>query len=1002
MEDLYPLTYFNNSKNEKQKRTLKKGNSKKYTLKKIKYSKSESDFIIKTVKEKRKIIRKYLRKKNKIIPDINYTNSKERITTYKKGNNVRKIIRKNKLELSDCIENKGGKNLKLFGNKRYNKNSPNLFVEDLKKKISSKKMGLIPMLTSRENENDLYREPEYIYSIQRNLSMSRRFQYNKKEEILKAQKDYYKNNTYYNIVQLWWKRIPQIVKIQKVFKGYLVRNKIKPIFQLYKFMQYFENFLINIKLKKTLTDILIYSIFKGRKKIDGIYYSKENKIVTKDILKDIIMIQNNFRCYLAKTKKNFLLRKKRGYIINKISFISKKIYIEQNKINNNIIMLQNHVKDLIKRNKYFHKSLIHKSKGIYYFEKIYLSYKNQKIIQFVKLIRHVLQILTFKKKIFYKNPNEYDLDDLNKVRFIQKNYLNHYYNNIKHISFRNKNIDSNNNNINNSSHITKERIINVNDKFLFLQKMIKYYIIKRIAIKSHINKKYINVNYLITKENLKMNDCISKISHFQTIYKNQYKKNKNNIIDYEEHSIDDSSYDDYTDRDNKTLRQLTYRNRIPKRRCSGLYITKLRKKENISKNINNCNNIMQHQEGILITKKRYYNNENQIKKIQNLIKKRRNPDILLQRPLTNNYNFFSINTDSYDDEFLFSKKMNNYDYQSKIRKYNIDDKIKKIQKKFLEYNNISKNKINSYKKEKNKICLITKYLKKDDNIKQINIKFLLLISLFIKKNIQQYIFYLLKQDLKNFEYPFCLNTIYRVLKYLNSNDYKGNTVKIILNNILKNINSNYTIKKDLILLLNKEQESQLRDINIYELKENVCLDYIFGFSAFDKNLTNEKFLNIRLNNTKFYNTNIYTITKFIDDEFENFVKGKYCFKCYLDLNICKCSKEDLTDESLDIEINDDYNPKNSIKFFEYNINKDNGTIIKVKPKIEQNREIITKNKLINNDIIKKELISNENKIKNSLLNSRKNFEALKVKNEKEKLRENILLRDDMENDEIYL
>ena len=1002
MEDLYPLTYFNNSKNEKQKRTLKKGNSKKYTLKKIKYSKSESDFIIKTVKEKRKIIRKYLRKKNKIIPDINYTNSKERITTYKKGNNVRKIIRKNKLELSDCIENKGGKNLKLFGNKRYNKNSPNLFVEDLKKKISSKKMGLIPMLTSRENENDLYREPEYIYSIQRNLSMSRRFQYNKKEEILKAQKDYYKNNTYYNIVQLWWKRIPQIVKIQKVFKGYLVRNKIKPIFQLYKFMQYFENFLINIKLKKTLTDILIYSIFKGRKKIDGIYYSKENKIVTKDILKDIIMIQNNFRCYLAKTKKNFLLRKKRGYIINKISFISKKIYIEQNKINNNIIMLQNHVKDLIKRNKYFHKSLIHKSKGIYYFEKIYLSYKNQKIIQFVKLIRHVLQILTFKKKIFYKNPNEYDLDDLNKVRFIQKNYLNHYYNNIKHISFRNKNIDSNNNNINNSSHITKERIINVNDKFLFLQKMIKYYIIKRIAIKSHINKKYINVNYLITKENLKMNDCISKISHFQTIYKNQYKKNKNNIIDYEEHSIDDSSYDDYTDRDNKTLRQLTYRNRIPKRRYSGLYITKLRKKENISKNINNCNNIMQHQEGILITKKRYYNNENQIKKIQNLIKKRRNPDILLQRPLTNNYNFFSINTDSYDDEFLFSKKMNNYDYQSKIRKYNIDDKIKKIQKKFLEYNNISKNKINSYKKEKNKICLITKYLKKDDNIKQINIKFLLLISLFIKKNIQQYIFYLLKQDLKNFEYPFCLNTIYRVLKYLNSNDYKGNTVKIILNNILKNINSNYTIKKDLILLLNKEQESQLRDINIYELKENVCLDYIFGFSAFDKNLTNEKFLNIRLNNTKFYNTNIYTITKFIDDEFENFVKGKYCFKCYLDLNICKCSKEDLTDESLDIEINDDYNPKNSIKFFEYNINKDNGTIIKVKPKIEQNREIITKNKLINNDIIKKELISNENKIKNSLLNSRKNFEALKVKNEKEKLRENILLRDDMENDEIYL
>ena len=147
---------------------------------------------------------------------------------------MKKIIKKNKLELSYYIENKDNKNLKLFGNSRYNKKPPNLYVEDIKKKIPSKKMGLIPMPRS---ETDIYKEPEYIYTMQRNLSMSRRYQYNKKEELLKSQKDNYNNdNIYYNTVQLWWKKIPQIIKIQRIFKGYSIRKKVKPIFQLYKFI----------------------------------------------------------------------------------------------------------------------------------------------------------------------------------------------------------------------------------------------------------------------------------------------------------------------------------------------------------------------------------------------------------------------------------------------------------------------------------------------------------------------------------------------------------------------------------------------------------------------------------------------------------------------------------------------------------------------------------------------------------------------------------------------
>ena len=143
-------------------------------------------------------------------------------------------------------------------------------------------------------------------------------------------------------------------------------------------------------------------------------------------------------------KKNFLYRKKKGNIINKISFITKKIYVEQYKTNNNIAMIQDNIKEFIKQKNYVDKNLIHKNKGIYYFEKVYLNYNNQKIIKFVKIMTHILQLLVFKKKIYYKNPNDYDVDDLNKVKYIQTNYLNHYYNNKPISLLRAKNgLDSN-------------------------------------------------------------------------------------------------------------------------------------------------------------------------------------------------------------------------------------------------------------------------------------------------------------------------------------------------------------------------------------------------------------------------------------------------------------------------------------------------------------------------------------------------------------------------------
>ena len=192
-------------------------------------------------------------------------------------------------------------------------------------------------------------------------------------------------------------------------------------------------------------------------------------------------------------------------------------------------------------------------------------------------------------------------------------------------------------------------------------------------------------------------------------------------------------------------------------------------------------------------------------------------------------------------------------------------------------------------------------------------------------------------------------------------------------------------------MLTEEKEDDLRNINIYESIEQDFLDYIIGFSKFDKKLKNDKFLNVRLNNTIFHNTNIFAITRFIDDEFDNFLNGKYCYKCYLDTNMCKCfkSNDEYTDEALDLGLNDNYNPKNSIKYFEYDNTKTRGTLIQGKPKIDEKDKIISKVNFNNGNKID---LLDESRKQNILLNSRsKNYDMLRYfnndkKDEKIKLR----------------
>ena len=1187
--DEFPFIFFGNKnigknrikKDEKYNNKSKKKENQRIRI--IIHSNSDSDFIIKTEKERRKIIRQYLRKKNKLDPK----DSKLKTSPLKKGKNLKKIIKKNKNELSQYIENNTQK-VKLFGNPRYDRNSPTLFVEDYKNNLPEKKMGLVPLPSKKMKENDLFKEPQNLYNMQRNISMARRFQYQKKND---EKKLYSKNNIigskdgeYFNMVQNWWKKIPKIIDIQKVYRGYNIRKQVRPILKLYRFMKNFERFLIDLELKDYLKKIKEYSVLRRRKILNGSCITKERNYISTELYKNIIKVENCFRCYKAKTKRNFLQRGKNGRIINQISYITKIIYIEQNQTNNNVLKLQNNIKDYMHNKFYYDRNLIHKDKGFYYYDKYYISKNNQKIIDFMKLMKHGLQLFSLKKKINFKYPIDYDIDDINKIKYIQKNYLEHYYskrqklffynfkksiyfidkirkesniNEIKaiqwqiksHLKDKNnfeKNIirkkslldnnisekydyDSNklNSIIKNAPYISKENILYVNNKLIPAQKVIRKFLQKKNQKnmerkKTTINKLNFNNNFLFTKEISNQKRCIKKLKDFQKMYKSQYKGIKDKLLpgneDYQEeyHSLEDYSIPKIT-----PLRKLMLKNKIPKEISFGLYISKARYINYINRytvNYHKNDYLAYRVEGLTITKERYVNNENEIRTIQKKFKKfnKNNNEIFsIQKPPTDNKNFYTFNSDSYDD-IIYSKKLNNYYFLSKTTKISFEPKVKMIQKAFLKHFNskktgkniinsfkiiknemgfyasktrlggaIAKNKIDNrikyikpvinlnyiskiryhnfekdiiylqknlrnkkmvqkdevihrkrfckskkykneqynsnggyneekdqysslglyiakrykrkiYKKSLIKNSLITKSIKNPENMTQVNIKFLLITSLFITKNIQQYIFYILKNNYDNFEYPFYLDTINRVLKYLQSNGCKGKNVQFIFNKIFSDYNSNNTIKKDLILLLTKEKEDNLRNTNIYNNLDKDFFDYVYHFSKFDKKLNNEKFVNVRLNNTIFNNTNIFTITKFIDNEFDNFVNGKYCYKCYLDLKSCKCfkSNDELTDEALDIGLNDDYNPKNSIKFFEYdNDKKTRGALIKGKPKIDNKDNIITKNHFNNNNIKNNKLNEGKNK-KNKSLNPRGGVEFLRYyDNKEEEKEEKIRLRD---------
>ena len=321
-----------------------------------------------------------------------------------------------------------------------------------------------------------------------------------------------------------------------------------------------------------------------------------------------------------------------------------------------------------------------------------------------------------------------------------------------------------------------------------------------------------------------------------------------------------------------------------------------------------------------------------------------------------------INKDCFRNGFFLSKI---------IKKRNYMKLINIIQKYYKSHLNKNKNKEFIFSKPlANSYYYITKkrYVISNDKIKENknNLNYLiLLLNLFITKNIKEYIFQILKvgktELISNnkFYYPFYIRTIQRILNYIKKNENPNKKISLFFNEIFNIQKTKVISVPNLIIFLPVKIKNKLINSNLFTgYEENDLINFMTDFSEFDKNINNETFIIERLKRINLNDTNIFTLVKLIDNEFNNLVKGKYCLKCYNDIEICGCNKEnnikeiknnssddvgksfDKSEDNLNFDdLSDDADNKRQIHFFDYNIddNVDNNILIKTKTTNNDNK-----------------------------------------------------------------
>ena len=347
---------------------------------------------------------------------------------------------------------------------------------------------------------------------------------------------------------------------------------------------------------------------------------------------------------------------------------------------------------------------------------------------------------------------------------------------------------------------------------------------------------------------------------------------------------------------------------------------------------------------------------------------------------------------NYSNDKIYIRT-NSFDYIHNpcfISKRRINNKIKLEYNKIrfnneIEFNEIEKDLIT--KQISNSICYINKtrkynYIKFIDEIQykykshfnKNKLNYLaLLINLFVTKNVQEYIFKILKAkkdeiiSINKYYYPFYIKTIKRIINYIEKAENPNPKITLFFEEVFKYSKNKKQLLLKLICFLLEKNKNKLNNSNIFTgYEEKELIQFLTSFSEFDKNLNNETFIIERLKRTQLNNTNIFTLVKLIDNEYNNLVKGLYCTKCFYENNLCHCNKEkdikerknsfsvDISkshDKSLDnlnfddIDLtSEDAENKRQINYFDYKKDDkdDNNILIKTKTTNNNNQKLLEK------------------------------------------------------------
>ena len=706
--------------------------------------------------------------------------------------------------------------LNINNNNLFNKNIDNNYLSNkhiikVKKKNLFDELIPIPNMKQKNKiKNDI--EKKNLNNAMDNAKYIRRFQYSnnisKKQiqqykEMKKSEKIFFEKIKF---IQIWWKTIFQIIKIQKYLRGYLY--KIKLISLLDQREKYIDKVLNLVKCSKKL---LLYKYFNNLYMYNNykkFYFNKWNEIINKKNI--IIKLKKNYSSFKLFDKEykdnnnNFIKITESNY-----KAYNKQDDIDLEDIENDIFKFKN-----INNNKN-NKSLIE-----IYTNNINKSKKNNDIRR-----EHNLSSSSFilrPRKVNLNIGNDLSSSQILKRRrknsIYDNNQINYNKNNNQCIYNKKINIFDNiiksDNKRNNNKNIIKYKKESNNNKIKTNIKGIyqKEKSFNDLKIKKNFKNNYNNLNKNITsfndnKNKYNNNNDLTKSTNINSFNKNirlsaggqnKMLKSKNNLnLKKKMHKFTDSNLSNYSN--NLFSNNKNNNNKIKKKKK--VYENKL---NYYSKKLNLENN---EKEYLSIDK----DNNNILEKIQpyteSIFDESQFSAILDNSTLNNNKNTISYNN---EDEKSISNK--------KIRSNSCIDVDSLILQKSNKNNDILRKYFTEWSKKTELILILKKlYIKKNIfSAEKILIKIIAakLYRIFLNKYKDYYFYFInlnkinsffnvlkIKKFIKEIK---CLCKKCLLLKYFNA--YKDIICKrIMIENIIKNKKNNIKKKNKGIKKRNKKQ-----------------------------------------------------------------------------------------------------------------------------------------------------------------------------------------------------